>query len=864
MSTIGPDISDGTALVFTWLADKVLGGVKRALSWGWDKVKWAEAQDRYDQEIIRQYGQVRIFGQTEPKSLQDIFTDVYVLNTPSAYYHFSAEKLVDHLQNENRGVSYRDGERQPGESLLNQGSKFFILGKPGVGKTTFLKRLAVREAQRGKWGTCLGKVPIFVSLREYAKTNKPLQAFIIDQFAICHFPSAAPFVDALLKSGRAIVLFDGLDEVPVAGEEGNRRNQVAEDIARFARIYSNCHIVITCRVAATGFAFDPSFTCLEMSDFAPEQVEHFVTCWYWDENQPDHSSEFAEQMLSELALLKHKGIRDLTRNPLLLALLCMIYAETLSFPSCRAEIYEEALNALLKKWDSSRNIQRGGLYRTLSLGRKQQMFARIAYDAFARGDILFQQPDLEAHLKDYLQRVPELPESIDLDVEAVLQEIVAQHGIFALQSDGRYSFAHLTFQEYYTAKHISDNATSGTLDILFKHITDDKWREVFLLTASLLSDGTTFLSGFENALQQLLMQHPQLARLLQQIADQANESMSGYHTSAIRALVLARDLDLNLALAHVPARALARAHAFARDLDLDLAHTLARDLTHTLARGFARALALALDRDLDRDLARAIALDLALDSTLDLDLDLDRDFNLARDFNRDSDFDLNLARDLDLARDLNCDFARDLDLARDLDHDLAFARALALERTLDIDTDPKELISDIDLDLKKLSSDPDLKELISDIDLKELEELISDPDLKKLSSDLDLKELISKILRNCESQGQVDLYIEISVLEIPPDDAPAEVWQRFADDLEQIVREQEALKHFGQLHAEAEELADELRGKMSLSDEDWGALDAYVRATRLFYDCLQLAYTPDRKAFEDRIFLPPSQPKENL
>ena len=801
MAMIGPDISEGTASIFTWLADKALGGAKRALGWGWDQAKWAEAQDRYDQEIIRQYGQVRIFGQTEPKSLQDIFTDVYVLDTPSAYYRFSAEKLMDHLRNEDRGVSYRDDERQPGESLLNQGSKFFILGKPGAGKTTFLKRLAVREAQRGKWGTCLGKVPIFVSLKEYAKASKPLQEFIIDQFAVCHFPSATPFVDTLLKSGRAIMLFDGLDEVPVTGEEGNQRNQVAEDLTRFARIYNNCHIVITCRIAATDFAFDPSFTYLEMSDFAPEQVEHFVRCWYWDENQPDQSSEFAEQMLSELALSEHKEIRDLTRNPLLLTLFCLIYAETLSFPFCRVEIYEEALNALLKKWDSSRNIQRGGFYRTLSLGCKQQMYARIAYDAFARGDILFQQPDLEARLKDYLQHVPELPESIDLDAEAILQEIIAQHGIFALQSSGLYSFAHLTFQEYYTAKYISDNVTAGTFDLLFKHITDDKWREVFLLTASLLSDGTTFLSGFENALQQLLTPYSHLAQWLQQIADRANESMSDYHTSAIRAFVLAR------AIALARDRALARAPA--------------RDLDRALTRAFALALALSLDRDLDRALARALALDIALDIDIDIDRDFALDFNFA--------FDLDLARDVDFARDLDRGFDRTHDFNRDLDLDLTLAHDLALDRT-----------SDIDLDI-----DIDLKELVSDLDL-----------------DIDLKESISKILRNCQSQGQMDLYTAISALEIPPDDAPAEVWQRFADDLDQIVREQEALKRFDQLQTEAEELADELQ-EMGLSNEDWEALSAYVRATRLFYDCLQLAYTPNRKAFEDLIFLPPLQPKEN-
>ena len=63
-----------------------------------------------------------------------------------------------------------------------------------------------------------------------------------------------------------------------------------------------------------------------------------------------------------------------------------------AFPARRVDIYEEALDALLKKWDDSRGIQRGSLYKTLSLGRKRQMFARIAYNAFVRSEIVFHKP----------------------------------------------------------------------------------------------------------------------------------------------------------------------------------------------------------------------------------------------------------------------------------------------------------------------------------------------------------------------------------------------------------------------------------------------------------------------------------------
>ena len=63
MTTI-PSPTGGEAAIFTWLADKVFGGAKRAFDWGWDQAQWAAAQDRYDQQVIRDYGEIRIFGQT--------------------------------------------------------------------------------------------------------------------------------------------------------------------------------------------------------------------------------------------------------------------------------------------------------------------------------------------------------------------------------------------------------------------------------------------------------------------------------------------------------------------------------------------------------------------------------------------------------------------------------------------------------------------------------------------------------------------------------------------------------------------------------------------------------------------------------
>lgn len=722
MTPIDPNLagySEAAATVFTWLADKVLGGAKKALGWGWERAQWAAAQDRYNEQIIKQYGWIRIFGQTTPKPLRGVFTDVHLLDRPTAQRRFDPDALREQLWEQDRSLPFRLGERLPADQLLRRGSKFLILGKPGAGKTTFLKHLAVREAQRGKWGACLGKIPIFVPLKQFAESDKTLFDFIVAQFAACHFPDAAPFVEPLLKEGKALVLFDGLDEVTKSVKaRDNRRGQVTEQIEQFARQYDGCHIIITCRIAATEFTFDPAFIYLELADFAPDQVEAFVRNWFWDSDDPDRSAGLAKRMLAEWKRPEHAGIRDLGRSPLLLTLLCLNYAEALSFPVRRVEIYQEALDALLRKWDALRQIQRGSLYKNLSLGRKQQMFSRIAYNGFLEDKILFPQADLESGFKAYLAHVPEAPDAIDIDAGALLAEIVEQHGIFAEQARGLFSFAHLAFQEYYAARYLVENPAADALHPLMARVTDERWQEVFLLTASLLPDATPFLSALETALHRLIIPRPRLVTWLRWIDAQAAASRSAYRQPAIRAyytFALAHELELELDLD--------------LDLDLDSAGNLAFDLDFAIAfasgLGYRRAYALARGRDPGRGRAR--------------------------------------------------DRASDLVIAQEI------ARRL----------------------------------------------------------------------------GDVSLAEALSSLALPSADMPQATWDRFAAQLDEIIDANREFQRYLQLETETVALIKAAGAPQPLDAADVDALAQYCRAARLFYDCLQLSYAPDRRAFEDRILLPP-------
>jgi predicted NACHT family NTPase len=88
---------------------------------------------------------------------------------------------------------------------------------------------------------------------------------------------------------------------------------------------------------------------------------------------------------------------------------------------------------------------------------------------------------------NYTRRVPTDSANEEIDGEAILKAMESRHGILVERTHRVYSFSHLTFQEYFAAKFIASNTAKGSVENLVqKHCADVRWREVFLLTTSLL------------------------------------------------------------------------------------------------------------------------------------------------------------------------------------------------------------------------------------------------------------------------------------------------------------------------------------------------------------------------------------------
>ncbi|MHB1140798.1 MAG: NACHT domain-containing protein [Sulfuricaulis sp.] len=431
------------------------------------------ASRQYAERLEQKCNVMHIFGMTKPIPLSSIRVQVKLQNKLTAHQRVSAEDLQSSFDHEQKNFSATLDTRL-GIEAVNEYSRLVVLGKPGAGKTTFLKIIAL-EALSGH--LIHRSLPIFITIKDWVDSKLTLLEYITEQFELCGFPDAKPFILRILDLGKCIVLFDGYDEI--TGEEENVKRQIKNLSAKF----SKSQYVLSCRLAAYDELYE-TYHIVEVADFNDEQIKSFIANWFRAEQ------EKGELCWATLDHEENRSIKELARTPLLLAMLCLLFQETMSFPSNRAELYKEATDALLKKWDASRGIKRDQIYKNLSSRKKEDMLSLIAKNTFVKKQYFFTRRVAESIIEDYVANLASLDEvSDDLDGETILKSIEAQHGLLVERAAGVYSFSHLTLQEYFTARFIAYDAQGKKIETYIDlYLLDKGWREVFLLAISMLLD----------------------------------------------------------------------------------------------------------------------------------------------------------------------------------------------------------------------------------------------------------------------------------------------------------------------------------------------------------------------------------------
>ena len=481
-------------------------------------------------DIEERCGKMQVLDMTQAVDLESIYTEVNILEQISSRQRITIEELSNTfnlcLENFERfGLGNISQERVSGLEAILTNRRLMIWGKPGAGKTTFLKYLAVsciRETLLSK------RVPIFVTLKDFSESNDEpnLLTYISQHLANCGITETEK--NEILKQNRALILLDGLDEVST---EDSRR--IIREIQIFANQYRTHYFAITCRIAAKEYTFQ-GFTEVEVADFDKQQIEYFANKWF----QKDAVK--AERFITKLE--ENEPIKELATNPLLLTLLCLVFGEVGNFPTNRGELYEEGVDVLLKKWDAKRNIERDKVYQKLSLKRKENLLSNIAFTTFNNQDYFFKQRTVANYIADYIKNLPDAktdPQALLVDSNAVLKSIESQHGLLVERAKGIYSFSHLTFQEYFTARKIVESRDIESLKDLVSHITEKRWREVFLLVAVIMEDASDLMVLMKQEVDSLVAEDDKIQEFLVWVRDKSNsvehEYKPEYKIAAVRA-----------------------------------------------------------------------------------------------------------------------------------------------------------------------------------------------------------------------------------------------------------------------------------------------------------------------------------------
>ena len=143
--------------------------------------------------VEKKCGTMQVLDMTRPIELDDIYTQVNILEKIIGRRTFNLDQLLQNynLEKFDRfGLSPIKQKRVPGLDAVNQYDKLMILGKPGVGKTTFLNYLAI-QCNRGEFIPT--KIPIFITLKQYAETPRKLNlpTYVIQWFKDCKIANAS-------------------------------------------------------------------------------------------------------------------------------------------------------------------------------------------------------------------------------------------------------------------------------------------------------------------------------------------------------------------------------------------------------------------------------------------------------------------------------------------------------------------------------------------------------------------------------------------------------------------------------------------------------------------------------------------------
>lgn len=395
--------------------------------------------------------EVSFYGMPRPQETSKATIDLSFLNTPRRF------------QNRSRNYAFCTEE-----DILSDNNHCLILGDPGAGKTTTMKRIVHKYISGASNEAIDANRYPFVLLLRNVENSKCVCEIVADRVGIPYIKKKVEskfknnaedtaeysdkkidtpdyvsffgeeqlrkFIPRLLDEHRVLLILDGIDEI-----RSNDIQPLIDSIDALGQNMNRAKIIATCR---SGFVpYISGFSTYELSPLTSDQIKSIVKSW------TDRPSDFLKN-------IENKNYEDLVNRPLLLCQLIVLYNHRGELPDKSTTVYRKLIRLLIEDWDEKRGINRQSKYSGFDVDSKLDFLSSLAYHlnymekirSFSEADLL------EIYRLIHDQFGLPLKEAKD-----VAEELETHTGIIVECEFSTYEFSHLSIQEYLSARHIVRN-----------------------------------------------------------------------------------------------------------------------------------------------------------------------------------------------------------------------------------------------------------------------------------------------------------------------------------------------------------------------------------------------------------------------
>ncbi len=390
------------------------------------------------------------------------------------------------------------------ETLQPYQNRMLIRGHAGSGKSTLFRwivlqairgippalgasQLQVRpdETKKDNWRA---RIPILIRLRDYPDGKLLGPNDIITVISTGPGNPSVQWVDSILTAGRAIMLFDGIDEIPHRQREAVRAN-LEEIIQAFPH---NCYLLSTRPEAVSRRWLDTlGFREAYVNPLSdPDKIE-FIEKWHkavGAELQGQGRSDAGlNELCSELIarLPENPAVNRLAYSPLLCAMICALHRDrNKRLPQSQSDLCESLCQMLLERREIESGLNLSGFpscYVRLGYVQKRAIVQELAHYLVRNGVSAVEFETAAERVEVVLSRFGKTSENSPHEASDLLKVLVERSGMLREQRPGVIDFVHNTLKEYLAAERFVQDQDYGQLAL---NCMDSAWAPVLLFAVA--------------------------------------------------------------------------------------------------------------------------------------------------------------------------------------------------------------------------------------------------------------------------------------------------------------------------------------------------------------------------------------------